>query len=87
MLKLFLVSEDYSRINIEKNDISDYRIFLDIPEKHSALEHIEEPIRNMISLYMKSNNLKLSEGIHEFSRINGSFEEYINSEFNFEKTE
>ncbi|MBE7036984.1 MAG: hypothetical protein E7403_06800 [Ruminococcaceae bacterium] len=29
--------------------------------------------------------MKLSAGIHEFSRINGSLDEYINEEFHFEK--
>ena len=79
--------KDYSQIVVEKNDIADYSIFIDIPEKYSALEHIEEPIRKTISLYMQANNLKLSTGTHEFTRINGNLEEYINEEFQFEEIE
>jgi len=77
--------KDYSQIVVEKNDIADYSIFIDIPEKYSALEQIEEPIRKTISLYMQANNLKLSTGTHEFTRINGSLDEYINEEFQFEE--
>ncbi|MBE6606058.1 MAG: hypothetical protein E7635_03375 [Ruminococcaceae bacterium] len=77
--------KDYSQIVVEKNDIADYNIFIDIPEKYSALEQIEEPIRKTISLYMQANNLKLSTGTHEFTRINGNLGEYINEEFQFEE--
>lgn len=80
-------TKDYSQIVVEENDISDYRIFIDIPEKYSALEQIEEPFRKTISLYMQANNLKLSKGTHKFTRINGSLDEYINQEFQFEKIE
>ena len=34
---------------------------------------------------MQANNLKLAEGIHKFTRINGSLDEYINEEFKFEE--
>ena len=78
-------AKDYSQIVVDENDFADYKIFVDVPEKYSALKQIEEPIRNTISLYMQANNLKLSEGTHEFSRINGSLDEYINKEFQFEK--
>ena len=63
------------------------KIFVDIPEQYSTLEQIEKPIRKTISLYMQANDLKLSEGTHEFTRINGSLDEYINQEFQFEKIE
>ena len=78
-------TKDYSQIVVEENDMADYKIFVDIPEKYGALEQIEEPIRKTISLYMQANNLKLSAGIHEFSRTNGKLDEYINEEFQFEK--
>ena len=34
---------------------------------------------------LKSNNLKLSEGTHKFTRIGGSLDEYLKEEFQFEK--
>ncbi len=77
--------KDYSQITVDENEIVDYSVFIDIPEKYKALEQIEEPIRKTISLYMQSNNLKLSEGTHEFTRINGNLDEYINKEFRFEE--
>ena len=80
-------SKDYSRIVVEENDVADYKIFLEVPKEYSTLEQIEEPIRKTISLYMQANNLKLSEGTHEFTRINGSLDEYINEEFQFEEIE
>ena len=78
-------AKDYSQIIVKENDIADYKIFADIPEQYSALEQIEEPVRKTISLYMQSNNLKLKEGTHKFTKIDGSFEEYINQEFQFEE--
>ena len=78
-------TKDYSKIVVEENDVVDYKIFIDIPEKYDALEQIDEPIRKTISLYMQANNLKLSEGTHEFTRIGGSLDEYLNEEFQFEK--
>ncbi|MDY3303742.1 MAG: hypothetical protein SOW78_05630 [Clostridia bacterium] len=80
-------TKDYSQIVIEENNVADYKIFVDIPEQYSTLEQIEEPIRKTISLYMQANSLKLAEGIHKFTRINGSLDEYINEEFQFEKIE
>ena len=78
-------AKDYSKIVVEENDIADYNIFIDIPEKYSALEQIEEPIRKTISLCMQANNLKLSAGTHNFTRFDGSLDEYINEEFQFEE--
>ena len=80
-------SKDYSQIVVEENDVADYKIFVEIPEKYSALGQIEEPFRKTISLYMQANNLKLTEGIHEFSRFHGSLDEYLNEEFSFEAVE
>ena len=78
-------TKDYSQIVVKENDAADYSVFIDIPEQYKALEQIEEPVRKTISLYMQSNNLKLSEGTHEFTRFNGSLDEYLNEEFQFEK--
>ena len=78
------MSKDYNEITVGENEIIDYSVFIDIPEKYKALEQIEEPIRKTISLYMKANNLKLSEGIHRFNRIDGTLEEYLEEEFRFE---
>ena len=78
-------TKDYSRIFVEENDVADYKIFIDVPEKYGVLEQIEEPIRKTISLYMQANNLKLSAGEHEFTRFDGSLDEYINEEFQFEE--
>ena len=60
-------------------------MWLGVPEKYDALEQIDEPIRKTISLYMQANNLKLTGGTHEFTRINGNLDEYLNEEFQFEK--
>ena len=78
-------SKDYSQITVEENDMADYKVFVDIPEKYMALVQIEEPIRKTISLYMQANDLKLAAGTHEFNRINGSLDEYLNEEFEFVK--
>ena len=78
-------TKDYSQIFVEENDVADYKIFIDIPEKYGALEQIDEPIRKTISLYMQSNNLKLSAGEQKFTRFDGSLDEYINEEFKFEE--
>ena len=78
-------TKDYSQIVVKESDVADYSVFIDIPEQYKALEQIEEPIRKTISLYMQSNNLKLSEGTHKFTRINGNLDEYINEEFRFEE--
>ena len=78
-------TKDYSQIVVEENDIADYSIFVDIPDKYRALEQIEEPIRKTISLYMQANNLKLSTGTHEFTGFDGKLDEYLNEEFQFEE--
>jgi len=78
-------TKDYSQLTVDENEIVDYSAFIDIPEKHKSLEQIEEPVRKTISLYMKANNLKLSKGTHEFTGINGSLDECINKEFQFEE--
>ncbi len=79
--------KEYSQITVEENDIADYRVFIEIPDKYSALEQIDGSARQMISLYMQANNLKLSEGTHRFTRSDGSLDEYISSEFRFEEIE
>ena len=78
-------TKDYSQIVVKESDVADYSVFIDIPEQYKSLEQIEESIRKTISLYMQSNNLKLSEGTHKFTRIGGSLDEYLNEEFQFEK--
>jgi len=78
------MSKDYNEIIVEENEIADYTVFIDIPEKYGALKQIKEPIRKTISLYMQANNLKLSVGTHRFNRVDGTLEEYLNEEFKFE---
>lgn len=78
------VSKDYNEIIVGENEIADYTIFIDVPEKYRALKQIDEPIRKTISLYMQANNLKLSAGTHKFNRVDGTLEEYLNEEFKFE---
>ncbi len=78
------MSKDYNEIVVEENEIADYTVFIDIPEKYGALKQIEEPVRKTISLYMQANNLKLSVGTHIFNRLDGTLEEYLNEEFKFE---
>ena len=77
-------SKDFNDIVVEKNDMADYTVFIEIPEKYGALKQIPEPIRKTISLYMQANDLKLSEGTHHFDRIDGTLDEYLNEQFKFE---
>ena len=46
------MTKDYGQIIVDENDFADYKIFTVVPEKYSALEQIEYPIREAISLYM-----------------------------------
>lgn len=78
------MSKDYNEIIVEENEVADYTIFIEIPEKYGALKQIDEPTRKTISLYMQANNLKLSVGTHRFNRVDGTLEEYLNEEFKFE---
>ena len=77
-------SKDFNELIVEEDDMADYTVFIEIPEKYSALKQIPEPIRKTISLYMQANDLKLSEGIHHFDRIDGTLDEYLNKQFKFE---
>ena len=79
------MNKDYGQIIVDENDFADYKTFTVVPEKYSSLEQIEYPIRKTISLYMQANNLRLSAGTHEFTRINGNLDDYINKEFQFEE--
>ena len=36
------MSKDYNEITVGENEIMDYSVFIDIPEKYKALEQIEE---------------------------------------------
>ena len=78
------LTKDYNEIIVEENEVADYTIFIEIPEKYGALKQIDEPTRKTISLYMQANNLKLSVGTHRFNRVDGTLEEYLNEEFKFE---
>ena len=66
-------------------EIVDYMDFLTLNEKTKQLEQIDEDIRYKISDYMKKNNLKLKEGHHYFNRVDGTYDEYINENFKFER--
>ena len=77
-------SKDFNDIVVEENDMADYTVFIQIPEKYGELKQIPEPIRKTISLYMQANDLKLSEGTHHFDRIDGTLYEYLNEQFKFE---
>ncbi len=81
------MSKDFNEIAVEENDVSDYTVFIEIPEKYRALEQIDESVRKTISLYMQANHLKLAEGIHRFNRIDGTLDEYLNEQFKFEPIE
>ena len=74
----------FNEIVVEENEIADYTIFMEIPEKYGALEQIPEPIRKTISLYMQANNLKLKEGVHSIDTNDGTLDVYINEQFMFE---
>lgn len=77
-------AKDFNEIVVEENEIADYTVFIEIPEKYGALKQIPEDIRKTISLYMQANNLKLQEGTHSFDRSDGTLDEYINEQFMFE---
>ena len=77
----------FNEIVVEDNEIADYTIFIEIPEKYGAVEQIPEDIRKTISLYMQANNLKLKEGTHSFDRLDGTLDDYINEQFIFESIE
>ncbi len=77
-------SKDFNEIVVEENDMADYTVFTEIPEKYGALKQIPEPIRKTISLYMQANNLKLTNGVHSFNRSDGTLDEYLNEQFKFE---
>ena len=49
-------SKDFNDIIVEENDVADYTVFIEIPEKYGALKQIPEPIRKTISLYTFSCN-------------------------------
>ena len=52
--------KDFNDIIVEENDVADYTVFIEIPEKYGALKQIPEPIRKTISLYIKYSTLSLS---------------------------
>ena len=41
-------SKDFNDIVVEENDMADYTVFIEIPEKYGALKQIPEPIRKTI---------------------------------------
>lgn len=65
--------------------VVDYQSFIMPNGETEQLEEIDENTRRKIADYMRSNNLKLKEGHHYFNRIDGTYDEYINQDFKFEK--
>lgn len=70
---------------VSPGQIVDYTDFLTLTEETLQLREIDEDIRHKISDYMKKNNLKLKEGHHYFNRVDGTYDEYINEDFKFER--
>lgn len=80
-----MVGKTYVDFVVLPGQIVDYMDFLTLNEETKQLEQIDEDIRHKISDYMKKNNLKLKEGHHYFNRIDGTYDEYINKDFKFER--
>lgn len=80
-----MVEKTHVDFVVSPGEIVDYMDFLTFNEKTKQLEQIDEDIRYKISDYMKKNNLKLKEGHHYFNRIDGTYDEYINKDFKFER--
>lgn len=80
-----MVGKTHVDFVVSPGQIVDYMDFLTLNEKTKQLEQIDEDIRYKISDYMKQNNLKLKEGHHYFNRIDGTYDEYINKDFKFER--
>lgn len=79
-------TKDYSQIYVEENDVFDYKMMLNPPEKYSALNQIDTPMRQKVAKYMKENNYKLQSGKQIFIRINPTLKELIDDCFIFENT-
>lgn len=82
-----MIGKTYVDFVVLLGEVIDYKDFIVINDRTSQLEQIDEDIRQKISNYMKDNNLKLKEGHHYFNRIDGTYDEYINDNFKFEKLE
>jgi len=80
-----MVKKTHIDFIVSPGQVVDYTDFLTLNETTKQLEQIDENIRRKISDYMKKNNLKLKEGHHYFNRVNGTYAEYINKDFKFEK--
>lgn len=80
-----MVGKTHIDFVVSPGEIVDYMDFLTLNEKTKQLEQIDEDIRYKISDYMKKNNLKLKEGHHYFNRVDGTYDEYINENFKFER--
>ena len=82
-----MIGKTHSDLYVAPEQPVDYNIFLNPDEDTKILNEIPLSLRKAISDYMKKNNLKLKEGHHYFKRSNGTYEEYINDNFKFEKIE
>ena len=80
-----MVGKTHVDFVVSPGQIVDYMGFLTLNEETKQLEQIDEDIRHKISDYMKKNNLKLKEGHHYFNRVDGTYDEYVNKDFKFEK--
>ena len=80
-----IVHKTYVDFIVAPGQIVDYQSFIIITDENEQLNEIDPEIRQQISDYMKENNLKLQEGHHYFNRIDGTYAEYIQDNFKFEK--
>ena len=53
------MSKDYNEITVGENEIMDYSVFIDIPEKYKALEQIEEPRRVKENFFLPNKRQKI----------------------------
>lgn len=81
-----LVSQ-YNTVVVNKNELVDYKLFLNPTGRFSVLNHINPVTRRKIAEYMKGNNYKLAEGEQMFNIVIDDYEEYISEDFKFERIE
>ena len=77
-------TKDYNSIIVDNGELADYRVFVYCNGKYEALKQLGIERRAEVANYMYDNHLKLKEGLHDFIRINPTFEELIDDNFKFE---
>ncbi len=78
-------TKQFAEMYVDEGDVLDFNTFLCPHEKYNALLQIDSDMREKVAEYMKRNDYKLKSGHQEFIRSNLSFEELIDSGFEFEQ--